>query len=224
MSMPNPAPRVVLICVALLGSLAVPAGAESFEFKAQPGSGLEGKQAGPDRFVLAGIEEECEEGYFEGTYYRRTLELVPIYGDCIAKELGGLYSTFILYGCAYLVRAEGRVEKKERWEADVDLSCRYNYSLRWQVYELYNGPQPMCTTKMYPQTDIGTAVLSNMDGSPGSLTIRWDLDELEFEAFGVALLCGIPEGVVETGPSYTGHTRVHAIDSLERPTSLAVVE
>ncbi len=214
-------PLASFVCALLICSLA-PATASAIEFSAPPHSLLEGKRTGPDHFVLAGIEEQCKEAYFEGAFYRHTLELIPIWANCMAKELGGLYSTFILYGCGYLVRADGHPISRQRWRASVDLTCRSTYSLRWQVYGLYNGPQPVCTTKMYPQKKIGTAVLSNMEGSPGEITVHWHLNQLEFEAFGSALLCGIPEEVTELGASYTGYTQVRATDVDEKPVDLSV--
>lgn len=218
--------RRLIPAVLLIGLLSIcalpPVGARAFSFQAPSHSLLQGERSGPDRFVLGGIAEECKDGYFSGTFYSRTLELVPVYDNCIAKALGGLQSTFILYGCAYLVRAEGRAERRGRWTADVDLTCPTDYSLRWQIYEEENGPEPVCTTLMPPQTGIGTAEVSNMGGHPSDITIHWDLDELEYEAFGSTLLCGIPKGVKAQGASYTGYSTIRATDLAEHPKSLAV--
>lgn len=194
-------------------------------FSAPGHSTLEGKREAPDHFVLAGIEEECEEGFYEGAYYSRTLELVPVWWNCRAKALGGLPAKFILYGCAFLVRANDSTGRRGRWRASVDLTCRPTYSLRWQVYESqekYEKAVTVCTTLMHPQKNIGTADVTDMRGRPHDITIHWHLDALKYETYGSNLFCGSREGVRQRGDThYSGYTTVRATDLLEHRLSLA---
>lgn len=205
-----------------------PSVVQAFLFQAPRYSSLEGARSGSDRFVLAGIEQECDEANFEGTYYRQTLELVPIYERCISKAMGGLPSRFILYNCAYLVRADRRPPDGKRWTAPVDLTCPTEYAMRWQIYESTEKEEEakrICTTVMYPQKRIGTAELTNVNGSPADINIRWNLSNLEYEAYGSSLYCGSPEGIPQRGgTAYSGASTIRATDSSERRVRLAVTD
>lgn len=225
--------RLLLSATALglISTCAFGAGAAvAFVFKAPRYSTLEAEPSGPGRFVLVGVEQSCKrEFYSSGTYYRRTLELVPVYDECQAKALGGLPSEFVIYGCAYLVRADNRPERQGHWTARVDLTCRPTFSLRWQVYEstetFESAVGPMCTTKMYPQSGIGTAELTNVRGRPDEIEIHWRLDHLEYEAYGFAFFCGVPAETTKlAGTHYTGHARVRALGPGEKPLGLSVSE
>lgn len=222
--------KILLLTIATVLVLVpfAPPAVQAFLFEAPRYSSLDGERTESDRFVVGGIEQECDETIFEGTYYQRTLELVPLYEGCTAKAMGGLPSRFILYNCAYLVRTDGQAAEGKRWTAPVDLTCPTNYAMRWIVYESTEKEEEakfLCTTVMFPQKRIGTAELTNTGGRPTEINIRWDLRNLEYEAYGSSLYCGSPEGAPQRGgTAYSGSSTIRAIDSFERPVPLAVTE
>jgi hypothetical protein len=214
----------------LLGVLAIcvlaPVAAHAFVFSAPRYSILEGERSGSDVFKIGGIEQVCKQGYFNGNFSSRTLEVEPVFDECTAKALAGMTSNYVLYKCTFQVRAVDRPSRKGAWEAPVDLECPTTYKLRWQVFESqesFEGGKNVCTTTVPPQKNIGTAEVTNMKGSRDDITIRWDLSGMRYETYGSALYCGGPEGATRQGASYRGYATIRATDLAGRkPQDLAV--
>jgi hypothetical protein len=141
----------------------------------------------------------------------------PIFGQCTAKALAGFTSVYVLYQCTFQVRAVERASEAGTWVAPVDLECPTIYKMRWQVFESeehYEEAKNVCTTTVPPQKNIGTAEVTNMDGS-GDITIRWRLSGMRYESYGSALYCGAPEGATRYDASYRGYATIRATDLTE---------
>lgn len=211
-------PRILRLV--LLGALSIavlsPGAAQAFVFSAPRYALLEGEGSGPGVVKAAGIAKECKAVSFNGTYYRRTLELEPIYDECMAKTLTGLPAKYVLARCVYLLHAKATKPGKVKWKANVDIHCPTNYEMQWLVYENmkhYFEAAPICTTALLPQKGVGTAELSNVAGSPSKIAIHWNLNRIKYKVlYGSALFCGSLPGVVRRYASYRDDATIGAID------------
>ncbi|HSR94660.1 MAG TPA: hypothetical protein VLK56_07315 [Solirubrobacterales bacterium] len=222
--------RPRLLPLILLGALSIlalpPVAAHAFVFSAPRYAVLEGEGSGPAIFTAGGVEKECKQVHLSGRYFRRTLEIEPVYDGCRAKALAGFPVSYVVNRCVFRLHARAAEAGKRRWKADVDLGCPTTYSMRWQVYEeekRREGAPSVCDTAMFPQTGVGTAVLSNIAGSPGKIAIDWNLTTIKYKMlYGSILFCGSQPGVVERYASYRDHATIGAMDLGGRPLPLAV--
>lgn len=192
---------------------------------------LAGERSGPDVFTAGGITKECPEVRFQGRLQGNstTLELEPIYsgpvfGRCAAKALGGLPSKFAWAGCRYVLHPTGRIDEGKGWRADVDIECPDGSTIRWYLYGSEKGFKQgisSCATAMPSQSGLRVAELSNVGGSPGEISIHWNITEIEFSAIGSSLLCG-PLFQERQDASYKGNATIAAKDSQGRLVDLSI--
>lgn len=218
--------RLILLGILSIGVLS-PVAAQAFEFSAPKYALLEGEGIGPSVFAAGGIEKECKEVHFSGAYYRRTLEIEPVYGGCIAKALTGLPAKYVQARCVYRLHAKASKPGRKKWKAGVDLDCPTTYSMQWHIYENmkhYFVSAPVCTTAMFPQTGVGTAELSNIADSPGKIAIHWNLNSIKYKVmYGSPWFCGSLPGVVVKGEAFfRGRSTIGAVGFDEEPLPLAV--
>ena len=221
---------IILIFMASLASQAPPAASARITFTAAGPVTLHGRQSGRDQFTAGGIVKECPVAHFEGRLGgpSRTLKLGatyghPLYSGCIAKALSGLRTKLGWVGCSYLLRPSGRIAGRERWRADVEISCPSQLALLWYVYTSgakYNAGEPVCTTSMPSQTLPDSAELRNIGGSPGRIAIRWNLTGIRYTPYGSSLLCGPLRP--RRDASYRGEAIIAAKDAGGKPVDLAI--
>lgn len=220
------------LLAAALVLVAIPTGAHAqATFKVAQPVTLKGRPSKPDVFTTGGIRYECSVDAFSGTLRGNSKELKlvtqygePIFSGCVAKLLGGLRTKFAELGCFYVLHGGARVGRN-RWRANVDIGCRYDYdNMVWYLYEnktKFGLGQTLCTVDVLQQKGLGTAELSNVEGSPGAIAIHWDLTGIEYKAYGSSLLCG-PLEAIRRDASYTGDTILTAKDLRGRPTEIVV--
>lgn len=216
----------LLVLAALCASAIVPStSAAEVRFAAPPGAALEARQAGPDVFAAGGIEKECDPVELRVTALdsSRTLELAPLYGECTTKALNGLPTKMVWWDCGYQLHPFARANRKEVWEAKVDIACPNEHVIEWNVYEseaAYNIADTLCVTTMPPQRAGGVAELSNAPGSPGEVVVSWKLSGIEYEAFGSSLFCGLTPGATKDDAFYTGRAVIGAVNLAGQPADL----
>lgn len=199
----------LLLATAGAGSTASPTGGE---FAVTGRAALSGERIGPSVFTAAGIGKECAGTTFTGSLpgSSPTLELTPVFSDCIAKALSGLSVKFVISECTFSLQAPERLAAGERWRSNVDLLCPGELPLQWNVYENAHEHltgQTMCSTEMPPQQGIGSAVMSNLGGD---VLIHWNLHGIGYRAYGFELLCGSAGGKRQSDATYRGTTRLTA--------------
>ncbi len=209
-----------------IGGLLASVAAAKVAFKTPPSAVLQGTTLTADVVTVGGIDIECKEVTFDGALRdAKTLELEPVFDDCSAKAFAGLPAKFVMSGCVYVVHPVEEMGGGERWRASVDIECPGEYTLEWHVYETeakFAAGWAMCTPVLLPQTDIGRAVLTNLGGSRGKVSIRWDLTEITYKAYGLPLFCGSVFGATKHGATYRGDAVIGAETYGGKPADLSL--
>lgn len=210
----------VALSIALLAP--GPAAQARVTFTAPAFGTLEGKRTGPDRFVTDGIGVSCDGAAYGGIPVGNsaTLELEPEFAECTGEGLSGFPADFFQEDCDYLLHGVERMQGRQRWRADVDLTCRGEfYAVGWDFFETekkYEEVRPVCSTRVPEQAGIGTAELRNLGGRSG-IEIRWNLGNLDYlvvkpRVHGSSMFCGSMFDGMRKDAYYRGTTTVVAKD------------
>jgi len=209
----------LLSLLASMLSIALPAaaaqGAATFS---APLESLEGERVGSDRFVVAGIEVDCDAVTYRGTVPigSRSLALEPAFDKCIGKALTGLPADFYQELCDFVLRDLQPRAGGERWAARVDIECHGEWDdVGWDLFETewgYSFGRTLCGLRIPEQDGVGTALLRNTAGDRAGIEVRWQLDDFEYEVFEPSLVCGAFAGTMQGDGLYEGRATVDGVE------------
>jgi hypothetical protein len=192
---------------------------------------LAGGSSAPAFVNAGGVEKECGKLTFTGRQRHTTsasIEFEPIYDECVAKELSGLFARMVVGRCDYRLHGLRQIGGEERWHALLDIACKPGYTWDWNVYEDEGGfkeGHAACATSMPFQKNLqGVELVALHGGRPGRLAIHWNVHGIAYRSFGFPLLCGSTFGVLEHDAAIEGDSVLTASNVRERPIGLVVRE
>jgi hypothetical protein len=155
---------------------------------------------------------ECEKTNHHGTLFEAssTITLSPTYTGCTAF-FGFASATIHAEGCTFVLHAVSHDAPTGIYAASTDISCPSGQSIKWTI--------GTCRMETKAQTGLSVIDITNMSGSPSSLTMRPTVKGIAYTVTQDGFGCPFSGTGNKTGGEYTSSGYI----TITAPKGLSIV-